>query len=274
MQTLKRKLFHLIWAIVLIYTPLYIISAVKNAAPPPAVSYVRTSKPKPAPLRDQTGPSPFQGRLSLMVPPFKDDIRVPEKFREEGYRYKGLGFRSHSVQGRRVTLIAFGQNLQPYFANGFFKGFIPFQTTSKWVPMRHIAREMRYEPDTVQFPGYTDIWLSSEEAYLRKRGDCEDHAILLADWLVGMGYDARVAIGSIKDEGHAWVVLFEEGKTYLLEATSGYEHHRFPLASLLPQYHPIGMFNDRFIWYNYGSSLTTDYSDAKWVKTARFERFR
>ena len=65
-----------------------------------------------------------------------------------------------------------------------------------------------------------EIWQNSRQAYLHTRGDCEDHAIILADWLIALGHDARVVLGNHRGGGHAWVVLFQDGREMILEATS------------------------------------------------------
>jgi hypothetical protein len=64
-------------------------------------------------------------------------------------------------------------------------------------------------------------WQISNETYGRRRGGCEDLAILLADWLLGRGFQARVVIGShaAAHDAYAWVVVRLEGKDYLLDAT-------------------------------------------------------
>jgi hypothetical protein len=67
-------------------------------------------------------------------------------------------------------------------------------------------------------------WQTSNETYERRRGECEDLAILLADWLLTRGFQARVVIGSHPaaqdaQDAYAWVVVRLDGKDYLLEST-------------------------------------------------------
>jgi predicted transglutaminase-like cysteine proteinase len=67
-----------------------------------------------------------------------------------------------------------------------------------------------------------DAWQTPLETMVRGKGDCEDTALLLADWLLARGFDARVAIGRYGDMGqHAWVVVRVENVEYLLESTEG-----------------------------------------------------
>jgi hypothetical protein len=65
-----------------------------------------------------------------------------------------------------------------------------------------------------------DAWQTGPGTLARGVGDCDDSAILLADWLIARGFDARVALGQADGQGHAWVVVLLEGKTYLLESTA------------------------------------------------------
>ena len=93
-----------------------------------------------------------------------------------------------------------------------------------------------------------DTWQTSLQTYVDRWGDCEDHAILLADWMIGLGYDARVVLGMVKGEGHAWVVLYKDEKEYLLESTDKASRRRYPLVTLHPEYVPAIMFNQDHFW--------------------------
>jgi hypothetical protein len=85
-----------------------------------------------------------------------------------------------------------------------------------------------------------------------------------------MGYDARVVTGMHGKEGHAWVVMFDQGKTYLLEATSKRRRRTLPLAASMPDYKPEYMFDRQNFWVNTGSVLTSNYRDGKWQKRSTF----
>jgi hypothetical protein len=171
------------------------------------------------------------------------------------------------------TMIAPGVDQQYYLVNSFFDGYLPFRVENPVLALYAIAQRKRYQYDHITYPGRPEVWQSSRQAFYQKVGDCEDHAILLTDWLIGLGYDARVAVGDYNGEGHAWVVLFIEGKEYLLEATRKRGLKRlkvFPLASLQGKYHPVYMFNNEFFWQNTGSKFTTRYGSANWVKKSQY----
>lgn len=171
------------------------------------------------------------------------------------------------------TMIAPGVDQHYYLVNSFFDGYLPFNLENPVLALYAISQRKRYQYDHITYPGRPEVWQSSRQAFYQQVGDCEDHAILLADWLIGLGYDARVAIGDYDGEGHAWVMLFTEGKEYLLEATRKRGLKRlkvFPLASLQPKYHPTHMFNNEFFWQNTGSKFTTHYTSADWVKKSQY----
>lgn len=164
---------------------------------------------------------------------------------------------------------ALGTDGKHHILNSFLKGFEPFETEQPFIPLYTIAMRKKYKYDHLQYNGKKDVWQDSYESFKNIYGDCEDHSILLADWLIQMGYDARVIVGKYKDSGHAWVVVFEDEKVYLLEATSKRKEsdfHKMPYAYLMKNYHPKFMFNHRFFWLNTGSTLTTDYKNSKWQK--------
>lgn len=174
-----------------------------------------------------------------------------------------------------VTASAVGLDRRHHFVNAYLEGFQPFPTKELWVPLYTIANKLTYQFDHVQYPGLKDAWQSSRQAFYNTRGDCEDHSLILADWLISMGYDARVVVGTSNSVGHAWVVVFLEGREFVLEATSKrktMDWSRYPLASLQTSYQPEYMFNRNYFWTNLGSSYTTRYSGDQWLKQSRYKR--
>lgn len=171
-----------------------------------------------------------------------------------------------------VTTVAPGFDQRHHFANAFLVGYVPYRDVEPWVPLVALARAKAYAFDHDQFPGRMEIWQTSREAFFYPTGDCEDHAIAVADWLIGLGHDARVVIGRMKGEGHAWVVLHDGGRTYLLETTSKRPGQALPLASRHPEYQPEAMFNRDTYWVNAGPTLTTDYRGPHWQPRSAFTR--
>lgn len=182
----------------------------------------------------------------------------------------------HNSAGGVFAFAARGVDKNYHFSNSYLTGFLPFTTDKIWVPLATLAQRKIYQYDHVRYGrNMQDIWQNSEQAYLNSHGDCEDHAIILADWLIGLGYDARVAIGQLPEGGHAWVVLFYNNKEYLLEATSKRRPRSlndFKLAKLETDYRPKYMFNRDHFWENTGSVFTTRYSGGNWQKHAEFRR--
>lgn len=157
--------------------------------------------------------------------------------------------------------------------SSYLVGYSPFETNNIWIPFLTLSQRKTYQYDHIQYAGRKDVWQTSKQAFQLTRGDCEDHAIALADWLIEMGEDARVVLGSYKDSGHAWVVLFKGEKEFLLEATrkvSRVSLKRYPLATLMTDYRPKLMFNRNDFWANEGQVHTTDYSAEYWVKKSHY----
>ncbi len=168
-----------------------------------------------------------------------------------------------------------GLDLKQHFQNNFLVGYRPFEVSEIWMPHEVLNMRLKYQLDKDNFAGFQEIWLTSYEAFQRGRGDCEDHAIALADWLIEMGEDARVVTGTHDDGGHAWVVLIRETGTFLLEATSKKRRRLFssyPLASLAKGYAPTAMFNREYYWINTNAKLPNDYTGSHWVKNGRVTR--
>lgn len=188
---------------------------------------------------------------------------------------QGLNYNyTWSWQGQKNAIVsAPGLDRQHHFVNSYLVGFKPFDTEYVWVPLYTLAMRKRYEYDHIQYGGLKDLWQNSEQGFHYTRGDCEDHALVLADWLISLGYDARVVVGDYKNEGHAWVVLFLDGKEYLLEATSKARKrslNNYKLAYLETDYRPRYQFNRDDFWYNQGSSMTTAYTGTHWYRKSSF----
>lgn len=214
------------------------------------------------------------------------DLTVPKKgtAQELGtYRYavpiqlqnidkrakNGYGFPDSNNQV--FALVKPATSNKMYFANGYLTGFVPYKPKNMWIPLKYLQIKLKYQFDKIDSNNDTELWQTSKESYLKLHGDCEDHAILLADWLIGLGYDARVVTGKVKQrgsapEGHAWVVLFYDGKEYLLEGTNKSKWNSVPLAKTQNNYFPKYMFNRTNFWVNTGKTFTTKYSGSHWKK--------
>jgi predicted transglutaminase-like cysteine proteinase len=139
-----------------------------------------------------------------------------------------------------------------------------------------VAKTVKYEKDDKRFNGRPDVWQTAAETLSFGVGDCEDHSILLADWLVSEGYEMRLAIGETRsnDEGwsgHVWVVLRSGGMEYLIEAAKKTTIQAFPGAdprrieemwrsfyrletvdALTKNFRPFFVFDSQRIWTRRG----------------------
>lgn len=183
-----------------------------------------------------------------------------------------VSFYSHPRAGD-ITISAMATDNRHYIVHGYLVGYAPFAADSIWEPWYTLASRKSYELDETLYRGRAEVWQTSRQAYQNTKGDCEDHAIALADWLIELGEDARVVLGQHGTTGHAWVVLFRDGNEYLLEATQkrlSRSYTRFPLARLQAKYRPKYMFNRDTFWVNEGTEFTTDYSSQHWKLRSRY----
>ena len=85
-----------------------------------------------------------------------------------------------------------------------------------------VVGNCHYSKDTSDRYTTRDAWQFPLQTISRGKGDCEDSALLLADWLISRGFEVRVALGRYGDMGqHAWCVAKVDGIDYLLESTEG-----------------------------------------------------
>ena len=98
-----------------------------------------------------------------------------------------------------------------------------------------------------------EVWKTARETWREAAGDCEDTSILLADVLIGAGFDARVAIGWNGNIGqHAWVVVRLGDRQYILESTLQKKIERSDLAAIGDAsafYQPEQLFDRDEIYY-------------------------
>lgn len=201
----------------------------------------------------------------------QESIRSQTRFEHQLAR--PLGWLDSS--GQHATMTAFGFDYLHHFANSFLVGIRPFEAENDWLPLYVLAQRKAYQYDEKQY-GYDDLWQNSAQAFKNLRGDCEDHAIALADWLISEGLDARVALGTYEGGGHAWVVVFKDSQVFLLEATAkrvGKSWNHYPLASLAKGYQVKYMFNRTHYWRHNGG-YTQDYQSDKWALSSTFKSYR
>lgn len=127
--------------------------------------------------------------------------------------------------------------------------------------MNWVRLHVRYVRDG-RFHRYPESWQRAVETYQWRRGDCEDSAILLADWLRAIGHETYVVAGKWRQMSHVWVVLRDAADWYILETTSskGSDRRILPLARLLTDYNPSDfMFDDKQVWARRTTGWTADY---------------
>jgi hypothetical protein len=187
--------------------------------------------------------------------------------RSPGIRYWKQG------GGPVVAATALGADGEHHFVNAYLVGYAPFEAAEPWVPLYAMGLRLKYQLDSKRYAGIPDVWQTSQEAFFNALGDCEDHALLLADWLIEMGYDARVVVGRHRNKGHAWVVVFGKSDVYLLEATSKRKlknWKNYPLARMVTDYYGVAMFNREHLWVHTGRLPTPDYRSPAWKRTSQF----
>lgn len=217
------------------------------------------------------------GRYSIDILPLsisRGDAEMSKMLRDrDQYDYPIVYWYSSDDEKLEYTMSASGVDGKQKLVNVYLEGYEPFPVDNVMIPLLVLSQRKNYQLDSVHYFGRQDVWQSSRQAYLYSRGDCEDHALILADWLIAMGEDARVVVGSWNGEGHAWVTLFKDGQEYLLEATkkSGLGRNKpYPLAKLHTGYVPEYMFNDRYFWVNTGTKYTPRFAEIAWEKRSRF----
>ena len=135
-----------------------------------------------------------------------------------------------------------------------------------------VVDHVRYSEDFRGLNQTLDTWQLARETWEYQNGDCEDSSILLADWLIREGFDARVVIGTTDEqEGHAWCVVSLKGTSYILETTNARPDIRqLPYAATLGKHYlPKFQFNRESVFYKKTKTDSPRYwSRADWHELA------
>jgi len=232
---------------------------------------VEVYKPKPKLIKDYDLAVPKDGKAQNILNMQYVKIQAQQAL-DSSNKY---GYSISSYNNLAFAYVKPSTYNKMYFVNAYLNGFVPYKVDNIWVTLKYLQTRLKYQLDEKGYNNKEEVWQTSKQSYMRLHGDCEDHAILLSDWLIGLGYDARVAVGTVKvrgssPQGHAWVILYQEGEEYLLEATKKSKWNQLPLASKFPNYFPKYMFNRKNLWVNTGSKLTTKYSGSQWKNSGKF----
>jgi predicted transglutaminase-like cysteine proteinase len=181
---------------------------------------------------------------------------------------------------RTYAVVASDRTGHYRYVNEFLTGYAPPAVFAKDYSRVHelftiwsaVHSNCVYTKDPGVGKNATDEWQTSLETQRRGKGDCEDSAIYLCDWLLARGFQARVALGRYGDMGgHAWVVVRLDDKEYLLESTEGRpDPSNPPLVSRVgSRYVPEVMFDrySLFVRATPGQAWKGDYWSGKvWAK--------
>ncbi len=247
------------------------IPIVKKIEPPPIEPSVPID-PGPAEDAPRDGYYAVEGSDEKYTTDYFNSILASESLGHSGVRLWHMHRPDGLLTKKLFAVTALARDLRQHPVNSFLVGIRPFETDNPWLVAQTVAFRMRYSLDKNLFDGgYDEVWQTSRQAYRLLRGDCEDHAIVLSDWLEDLGYEARVVVGSAGGDGHAWVICRKDGRTYLLDATDKSNRRIFPYAEQLSDYHPEWMFDRDRLWSYVGSSTKPAYDDSSWTGAAVFK---
>lgn len=232
-------------------------------------------------------------KQASLIKPLKADIFCPNCRQEnKNMLYRSTGSIACANCSSELTCLEMDDHFHIQQPSDFFESYIPGGHTrmTREIILKNISernnqfssdhasdeiiiaswfntyRRIKYTGD----PPGMDIWNRAEKTWRTRKGDCEDHAILLTDFLITQGFNARVAVGLWKKEGHAWVVVNHRGREYLLEQI-GNLSPRFPprVEAFSREYEPFYSFDRDAIYYPIESKnkVTTYFSETKWRKT-------
>ncbi len=195
--------------------------------------------------------------------PKKGNVK-PTAFFESYKRFNTMSYKKKRLQ---PPIVISASNKQLYFSNGLFLSYAPFIPSNIFNIASHLSKHYTHSRKRFHKLRFMQ---TSKQAYISRNVNNEENALVMTDWLIKLGYDARVVIGTLKNKPHAWVMMKNMQDFFILDATLKGKRKHYPLAATLPNYHPKYMYNHQYTWENQGSSFTTRYDSDNWVKKYNF----
>jgi len=133
-----------------------------------------------------------------------------------------------------------------------------------------------YTPDKSSY-GIDEYWAYPYQTLKRKRGDCEDGAILIANILLRSGvpwYRVRVCAGSVNGGGHAYCVYCRETDNEWVVLDWCYWYNSKPVADRLTHYDMRNYMDEEknfYVWFSW--DLKNIYAKEK-LSTEAMEFFK
>lgn len=124
----------------------------------------------------------------------------------------------------------------------------------------------------------SEVWMNPHTFLSCRKGDVQDHAVLLCSFLLGFYLDAYVTLGTdMNDNSQVWVTsIEEESQVRFWDAVSGKSY-------LTTDEHPFKTIGSCFNQHNfYGNAqkrdfvdeLLFEFSDSRMWKTISFDKFK
>jgi len=199
--------------------------------------------------------------INPLLPPPKDEERERLTTRDAKMQEFAKGWVKATAKGdRHVRAFAPGSDGERTFLCRFVRPQNPPDEMRGSVSqVLRFVSQVPFLDDAALDGGSLDVWNTSDSFLELGAGDQEEHALLLCNYLLAMGKEAYVVLGSGIPEGLTSYVLTLDGTSPVLyNACTGLswtadQLERCPLTS-------VGcVFNDKNIWANIGySSLPKD----------------
>jgi len=88
-----------------------------------------------------------------------------------------------------------------------------------------------------------------------KRGDCEDHALFAWRVLHDLGHNVRLMLGLVRGTGHAWVQLYQDKTSFILETTAKRDVDPSIASGYVPEFSFQRMSDGGFKMYSHNPEM-------------------
>lgn len=193
-----------------------------------------------------------------------------EKYWNEKYPARKIEYSRHETDGNYEIDVKdffqiYDENL-PIVSSNEIDDYIAIDC------LRWVIKNVKYTPDKTVY-GFNEYWAYPYQTLKRRKGDCDDGAILLANMMVANGipyWKVRINAGDVYDKkgnlagGHAYVTYYcDKAKRWVCMDWCYYPNDTMPWAR--EDYKNSRMYGNGEVWFSFNQkySFTKSATDAK-----------
>eukprot|EP01028_Stygiella_incarcerata_P009678 TRINITY_DN463_c0_g3_i2.p1 TRINITY_DN463_c0_g3~~TRINITY_DN463_c0_g3_i2.p1 ORF type:complete len:796 (+),score=226.10 TRINITY_DN463_c0_g3_i2:244-2631(+) len=170
--------------------------------------------------------------IVLEEKPAEDEVKqLPPVYLERAKEWRnGLRRMGKQIDSDTFPMSALDEKLTERFLPTYLTPMIPPRELRDRMVLVRMIQAITWAEDKDIYSGNTDVWTSPNFFLNIRKGDSEDHAILMGNLLLGNDEDAYLCLGTTHSgvKNHVWIMIREgDGSVSFYETSTG-KRYRLP----------------------------------------------